>query len=118
MAEQPHRWYYPWVPLGLAICLVAGVVALFLISPGGPRAAAGEPTLEGPAGFQTTDALRVSVSLSSPEGKPLKGELRADLVADNTVVSSKSLTVAQSDPAESYRFDFPQQKRPLKELKV
>src|SRR5262245_8273361 len=116
-----HRWFYPWVPLGLAAALGALVVWLLLLGPGGRQAQAGEPRLESAAGLQTTGKkLLVSVTLVNADASArLKGDLVAELLGPrDEVVASLEKAVDQLDKAEAYRFEFVTPKLPIDQVKV
>ncbi len=118
MSEKPRpRWFYPWVPIGLAAALGALVVWL-LLSPSGQLAQAGEPKLESAAGLQTSGKkLLVSVTLLNRDAGRLEGKLVAELLGpQDKVVDHLEKTVDQRDKAEAYRFEFPTPKLPLDQL--
>src|SRR5436190_24151364 len=81
-----------WALLGAGgLALLLGGFAL--LGPAGKTASAGEPAFEG-AAVQTTEKLLVSVTVTSPDDKTLKGELRAELLdKDGKVISSKEETI-------------------------
>src|SRR5437868_7468138 len=84
-----QRWFYPWVPLGIATTLGALIVWLLLLNSGGRQAQAGEPRLESAAGLQTAGKkLFVAITLvNADKSSRLKGDLVAELLGpDDKVV--------------------------------
>src|SRR5260370_21091272 len=100
MPTNPRqRWFYPWVPIGIAAALGALVVWLLLFGPAGRFAQAGEPQLEAPAGVETPGKkLLVSVTLINNDTAALKGGLLADLLGpEGKAVDRLEKSVNQRD---------------------
>src|SRR5262249_46743831 len=120
-ANARHRWFYPWVPIGIAGGLAALVTWLLLLDPSGRQAQAGEPKLDAAAALQSASKkLLVAVTLVNPEAAGLrKGDRKAELLGPgDKVVDWLQKAVNQTDRAEAYRFEFATPKQPLDQLKV
>src|SRR4051812_227646 len=109
MSSPPNpRGLSRWAPLGtfVLILLLAGFM-IWKLAP------AGEPSFRG-AAVQTTDQLFVSITVTSLNGRTLKGDLRAELLdEDGKLIASKAQAIKQSDRMGVYRFELPAVKQPL-----
>src|SRR5437764_5689146 len=115
MSTRPPTQGPPrWALLGLGgLALLLGGFVLF-----GPSARAGEPSLQG-AAVQTTEKLLLSLTVTSSDGKPLRGNLTAEVLdGAGKVVASKEQTIDQADRTASYSFEFPALKHKPDELKL
>src|SRR5947208_16080226 len=84
------RWYFPWLPIGLAAAVAALAAFLFLAAPPGVSRAEGATLSERHAvGYQTTDKLILAFNLPSDVDPDNAGPLVVELVdPDGKVVDS------------------------------
>ena len=114
-ASSVTRWYYPWVPLGLAGG-IAVLVGWLLIGPASHPVQAGDAQLHGPAGIQTTTKkILLAVSLTNAGEAQLQGTLKAELVAAYSELMSvgivenieafKAFLIVERDPNDPNRIN-------------
>ena len=105
--QSASRWVFPWVPLGFVTALVAGVVALLMISNPAQQAQAAASPLQ-PAGFQDKDKLLLTVNLPPVSDGRTEGNLTLELLtADNKSVHKITQKVALSATGGSQRIEVP-----------
>ncbi len=96
-----------WLPLALAVAIIAGLLGVLLLGPATSPALGGPPTPEVTAGFQTTERLTLTVNLPALD----KGRQRGTLVVELIDPEGKILDEARKDveltkEAASQRFEF------------
>src|SRR5215469_15162057 len=96
-----------WVPLTLAVAVLAGLVGVFLLGPATQPAHGGPPAPEVSAGFQTTERLALTVNLPALDKGTQRGKLLIELVdPDGNVLDDARKNVELTTEAASHRFDF------------
>src|SRR5262245_17095153 len=109
MSHPPsHRWYFPWVPLGLLAGVAVGVGVL-LMGTFPSQQAKGAPAQAQPtAGFQHQDRLVLTINLPpAPEGKS-RGQLTLELLsAEGKSLHRVSRDVTLSALGSSERIELP-----------
>jgi hypothetical protein len=96
-----------WVPLALAIAILAGLAGVFLLGPATQPASGAPPTPEVTAGFQTTERLTLTVNLPALDKGRERGTLVIELVdPDGKILDDARKDVDLMEEATSQRFEF------------
>jgi hypothetical protein len=115
-AKQPTRRGAPWVPIGLGVLTLGVILTLMLMQ---PDRAAGQPERapEATAGFQTTEQLLLTVTLTG-KGEIKPGLLRVDLLAAGKKLDSAEHQVKAGEDSSAHRFEFKSPEVPAEQIVV
>src|SRR5262245_25328242 len=97
--ERRSIWRSPLVRIGLVLMPALIVLGLIFLGNLPGQAEGAVISKEAAAGFQTKDKLLVTIAVSNPEGKNLRGTMRVELVADGKPFASAKREVIQSEAA-------------------
>src|SRR5262245_65204470 len=96
-----------WIPLTLAVAVLASLVGVLLLGPAIQPARGAPPAPEVTAGFQTTERLTLTVNLPALDKGAQRGKLLVELVdPDGNVFDDVSKDVEPTTEAASHRFEF------------
>jgi hypothetical protein len=94
--------------MGMVAGVALTILGLVLLGQHTNQAGAAALSEKTVAGFQTTEKLIVTISLSNPQAKKLQGTLRLELLGPKgQSLVEKKQDVNQTDATASYRFDLP-----------
>ena len=96
-----------WLPLALAVAIIAGLLGVLLLGPATQPARGGPPTPEVTAGFQTTERLTLTVNLPALDKGRQRGTLVVELIdPEGKILDDARKDVERTEEATSQRFEF------------
>jgi hypothetical protein len=118
-ARRIRAWYFPWVPLGIAAAVTAGIVALVLFYPSTPQAQAAPATPQAVAAFQTTEKILLNVNLAQDPKAAVNGSLTVELLGpEKQVLDRSTKDVQATGGVQGIPFEFPVPKVGVDRLSV
>jgi hypothetical protein len=103
--------------LGLVAGVTLLVFGLVLVFQQASQADAAVLSSQAVAGFQTTEKLKITLSLANPKDQELKGNLQIELLGpDGQSLGQAEQEVRQRESAAGYSFDLPATKLPPSKL--
>jgi 5-hydroxyisourate hydrolase-like protein (transthyretin family) len=96
-----------WLPLALAVAIIASLLGVLLLGPATQPARGGPPTPEVTAGFQTTERLTLTVHLPALDKGRQRGTLLVELIdPEGKILDEARKDVELMEEATSQRFEF------------